>query len=182
MKGFSRADLNRQPLKPDSINEKSAGCIDTHHRGCKKHLSLRLTEIIHGDCRRRRLPVAPTTQAECRSMATFPSPLPKGGGAFCSSSRYQSGRSVRRRGCRCRLGFSDCGASAPDNALPICLLRLALTGRSYLILDSDRTRTSATYARPERARPRSGRSSSSRSARRGDSCSLCASFEQKRPR
>jgi hypothetical protein len=33
MKGFSRADLNRQPLKPDSIKEKSAGCIDTRHTG-----------------------------------------------------------------------------------------------------------------------------------------------------
>jgi hypothetical protein len=30
--GFSPA-LNRQPLKPDWINKKSAGCIDTRHTG-----------------------------------------------------------------------------------------------------------------------------------------------------
>jgi hypothetical protein len=36
MKGFSRADLNRQPLKPDCINKKSAGCIDMRHTGAKK--------------------------------------------------------------------------------------------------------------------------------------------------
>jgi hypothetical protein len=36
MKGFSRAESNRQPLKPDCINKKSDGCIDTHHKGRKK--------------------------------------------------------------------------------------------------------------------------------------------------
>ena len=49
MKGFSRADLNPQPLKPDCINKKSDGCIDTHHKGRKKMVSAYdLTDIKYG--------------------------------------------------------------------------------------------------------------------------------------
>ena len=33
MKGFSRADLNRQPLDPEYIDKKSADCIDTRNMG-----------------------------------------------------------------------------------------------------------------------------------------------------
>ena len=83
MKGFSRADLNRQPLKPDCINKKSDGCIDTHHKGRKNRLGLRFD----------RDQIRPTAAAvDCQSRRYFRRsvgawhtcwlPCRKGGGAF----------------------------------------------------------------------------------------------------